>query len=195
MKLKKKWKNVISFLLTVIMSLLTPMTVMADYWQGATGNWQYVVEKKEEKELVKNCWKKINNDWFHFNSDGLMDTGWYKDKDGKWYYLNKLGEGTEGALRTSWYQDTNGNWYYLNRPEEGIEGSLRTGWFKDGSGKWYYLNKQEEGIEGSLRTGWYQDSNGKWYYLEPTDGSTKGIMKTGWIYDGTGRYYLGLDGA
>ena len=34
--------------------------------------------------------------WYHFGADGYMDTGWFKDTDGNWYYLNQASDGTQG---------------------------------------------------------------------------------------------------
>lgn len=173
--MKKRWKKLfkrsVAGLLAGLMAFSTPLTSIADYWQGTVGDWQYVEESAQGTNVVKSGWRKIQDIWYHFNSEGKMDTGWLYDTDGNTYYLNQYGEGIEGSLRTGWYQSP------ITK-------------------KWYYFNQETEGVEGALRTGWYQDSvSQKWYWLEPSDGVSKGVMQTGWIYDGTAHYYLGTDGA
>ena len=37
-----------------------------------------------------------------------MKTGWLKDTNGKWYYLNP-----DGDMATGWIQPQPGKWYYL----------------------------------------------------------------------------------
>ncbi len=46
-----------------------------------------------------NCWKQLTGDveeigpytdWYHFDSDGWVQTGWLKDGD-SWYYLSPEG--------------------------------------------------------------------------------------------------------
>lgn len=49
-----------------------------------------------------------------FRADGKMDTGWFKDIDGKWYYLcDGKNYGTLGHMETGWKYIDN-KWYYLN---------------------------------------------------------------------------------
>ena len=44
-----------------------------------------------------------------------MKTGWFKDVDGNWYYLNPVSGGTQGAMKTGWFTDPqDGHLYYLD---------------------------------------------------------------------------------
>ncbi|WP_252198286.1 hypothetical protein [Clostridium sp. MCC353] len=78
------------------------------------------------------------------NASGYMDTGWFQDRDGRWYYLNPVSDGTKGAMKTGWFQDQDGRWYYLNPVSDGTKGAMLTGWitvdgkqyYMDGSGAW-----------------------------------------------------------
>ncbi len=45
-------------------------------------------------------WKKINDYWYFFNTDGSMQTGW-KKIDGKWYYFNPDG----GTMNTNTFTE------------------------------------------------------------------------------------------
>lgn len=59
------------------------------------GNW---VEKNGKKlfqlydgSYVKNAWKDIDDQRYAFDADGYMRSGWFKDTDNEWYYLNPDG--------------------------------------------------------------------------------------------------------
>lgn len=40
---------------------------------------------------------------YHMNLlNGVMDTGWFLDTDGKWYFLNETSDGTKGRALTGW---------------------------------------------------------------------------------------------
>ena len=103
---------------------------------------------------VFNVWKQLLYEgtmfWYHFGADGYMDTGWFKDTDGNWYYLNPVSDGTRGAMKTGWFKDVDGNWYYLNPVSDGTQGAMKTGWFTDPQdGHLYYLDPKT----GAMVTG------------------------------------------
>lgn len=125
---------------------------------------------------VFNVWKQLLYEgtmfWYHFGADGYMDTGWFKDADGNWYYLNQASDGTQGTMKTGWFKDTDGNWYYLNPVSDGTRGAMKTGWLKDVDGNWYYLNPVSDGTQGAMKTGWFTDpQDGHLYYLDPKTGA------------------------
>lgn len=99
-------------------------------------------------------------------------TGWVKNADGTWSYVN-----TDGSKKTGWFQD-GATWYYLK-----ADGIMATGWFQDGS-TWYYLKSS-----GAMATGWIQDG-ATWYYMQ-----SSGAMATGWLNDNGTWYYLNASGA
>ncbi len=49
--------------------------------------WKY---KKADGEICKNCWQEVDGLWYHFDSNGIMQTGWLKDEE-KRYYLKSSG--------------------------------------------------------------------------------------------------------
>ena len=125
---------------------------------------------------VFNVWKQLLYEgtmfWYHFGADGYMDTGWFKDADGNWYYLNQASDGTQGTMKTGWFKDVDGNWYYLNPVSDGTRGAMKTGWLKDADGNWYYLNPVSGGTQGAMKTGWFTDpQDGHLYYLDPKTGA------------------------
>ena len=36
---------------------------------------------------MKTGWQQVNNQWYYMDQTGVMQTGWFKDTDGKWYFL------------------------------------------------------------------------------------------------------------
>lgn len=135
--------------------------------------WRYY---GSDGRCVSNAWKQLPYKetmfWYYFGADGYMDTGWFKDADGNWYYLNPVSDGTQGTMKTGWLKDTDGNWYYLNPVSDGTRGAMKTGWFKDVDGNWYYLNPVSDGTQGAMKTGWFTDpQDGHLYYLDPKTGA------------------------
>ena len=155
----------------------TDRNVARNAWKTKKVNgvvrWSYY---DSDGRRVFNVWKQLLYEgtmfWYHFGADGYMDTGWFKDADGNWYYLNPASDGTQGAMKTGWFKDTDGNWYYLNPVSDGTRGAMKTGWFKDVDGNWYYLNPVSDGTQGAMKTGWFTDpQDGHLYYLDPKTGA------------------------
>ena len=155
----------------------TDWNVTRNAWETKNVNgvvrWRYY---GSDGRCVSNAWKQLPYKeimfWYHFGTDGYMDTGWFKDADGNWYYLNPASDGTQGAMKTGWFKDTDGNWYYLNPVSDGTRGAMKTGWLKDADGSWYYLNPVSDGTQGAMKTGWFTDpQDGHLYYLDPKTGA------------------------
>ncbi len=155
----------------------TDRNVARNAWKTKKVNgvvrWSYY---DSDGRRVFNVWKQLLYEgtmfWYHFGADGYMDTGWFKDADGNWYYLNPASDGTQGTMKTGWFKDVDGNWYYLNPVSDGTRGAMKTGWFKDVDGNWYYLNPVSDGTQGAMKTGWFTDpQDGHLYYLDPKTGA------------------------
>lgn len=155
----------------------TDRNVARNAWKTKKVNgvvrWSYY---DSDGRCVFNVWKQLLYEgtmfWYHFGADGYMDTGWFKDADGNWYYLNQASDGTQGTMKTGWFKDTDGNWYYLNPVSDGTRGAMKTGWLKDADGSWYYLNPVSDGTQGAMKTGWFTDpQDGHLYYLDPKTGA------------------------
>ncbi|MEQ2373608.1 YDG domain-containing protein [Pilosibacter fragilis] len=155
----------------------TDRNVARNAWKTKKVNgvvrWSYY---DSDGRRVFNVWKQLLYEgtmfWYHFGADGYMDTGWFKDADGNWYYLNQASDGTQGTMKTGWFKDTDGKWYYLNPVSDGTRGAMKTGWFKDVDGNWYYLNPVSDGTQGAMKTGWFTDpQDGHLYYLDPKTGA------------------------
>lgn len=155
----------------------TAWNVTRNAWETKNVNgvvrWRYY---GSDGRCVSNAWKQLPYKetmfWYHFGADGYMDTGWFKDADGNWYYLNPVSDGTQGTMKTGWLKDADGNWYYLNPVSDGTRGAMKTGWLKDADGSWYYLNPVSDGTQGAMKTGWFTDpQDGHLYYLDPKTGA------------------------
>ena len=157
----------------------TDRNVARNAWKTKKVNgvvrWSYY---DSDGRRVFNVWKQLLYEgtmfWYHFGADGYMDTGWFKDADGNWYYLNQASDGTQGTMKTGWFKDTDGNWYYLNPVSDGTRGAMKTGWFKDVDGNWYYLNPVSDGTQGAMKTGWFTDpQDGHLYSKDRCNGDRK----------------------
>ena len=67
-------------------------------------------------------------DWFRFDSDGYMLTGWFTDVDGRIYYLNPISDNTLGRMVTGWEWITGldglERCYYFETKSNGYRGSM-----------------------------------------------------------------------
>ena len=83
-----------------------------------------------------NCWLEIGGQWYYFNMQGIMATGWLKD-GGNYFYLDPA----TGSMVTGW-QQIDGKWYYFNERSDGFKGMMYAdtitpdGYEVDGSGAW-----------------------------------------------------------
>lgn len=84
--------------------------VLEGEWKKEEKGWWF---SSSEDSYPKASWEKIlyqgKPQWFFFNDEGYMATGWILDK-GKWYYLNPQ----TGAMHEGWLFWQN-DWYYLTR--------------------------------------------------------------------------------
>ena len=122
--------------------------------QDAAGNW-YFKNVANGKNLVS-AWAHIENpyagagqpkdSWFHFDANGVMQTGWFKDSDGRWYFFNPVSDSTLGRMMIGW------NWI------KGNDGKLRC----------YYFEEISNGHRGAMYSGtttpdgYTVDADGAW---------------------------------
>jgi len=118
---------------------------VANEWVQDAKGWWY---RYEDGTWPANQWLEIEwngkKDWYFFNEEGYMITGWFKDGN-TWYYLHPTADGTQGHMYTGWHQlEWNGklNWYYFNPVSDGTKGSMLAntttpdGYKVDASGAW-----------------------------------------------------------
>ena len=125
--------------------------------------WKFVLT---DGTILRNQWAFIRNPyavgqqptegWFRFDTDGIMEYGWYLDTNtNKWYYLHRQSDGMLGTMLTGWhYDEQDGKWYYLNP----VNGEMLLGWqYIDGS--WYFFNPAAAEVTWN-----YEEESGGWRY-------------------------------
>ena len=96
---------------------------------------------------------------YHFDENGVMDSGWWKDDRGVWYHLSTNHDGWFGSMDKGWYLDSaDGKWYYLNI----MTGSMLTGW-QEINGNWYYFNES-----APMQTWDWDATANRWVYANST---------------------------
>ena len=140
-------------------------------WVNSIYGWSYYINGVP----VKNNWVYVDNEWYHLNANGFMDTDWIYT-DNNWFYLNPVSDGTRGKMLTGWQgidtkvpalaefyvvKDTDGNWYYLNPVSDGTRGARKTGYqFIDGA--WYLFDLNSGALWTNMvaPNGMVADANG-----------------------------------
>jgi N-acetylmuramoyl-L-alanine amidase len=91
-------------------------------WNQSKYNSKWFYYTDTDGNYYKNQWSKIDGYWFHFDSDGYMQTNWLND-NGDWFYLNPNSDGSLGRMLTGWikYKD---KWCYLEEQQNGNQGML-----------------------------------------------------------------------
>ncbi len=64
--------------------------------------------------------------WYCFNKEGYVVTGWFTDAGNNTYYLHPVSDGTMGYMYTGWHQ-IDGKWYYFNTETGAGQGALLKG--------------------------------------------------------------------
>ena len=116
--------------------------------------------------MAKDGWMFIGNpyakdeegrfSWFKFDANGIMEFGWIKSQNGKWYHTHAVSDRNLGILHKGWYHEPmDGKWYYLDEKT----GAMLDGWVSL-SGKYYYFTEAPLVPEQT----YFQRENGYWYY-------------------------------
>lgn len=118
---------------TVANGLSLPEYAVTGTWmQNGSGRWMFTDGRRTyagEWAAVHNPYANVEAgqrayDWFRFDEEGFMVTGWYTDEDGNRYFLNDISDGTLGRMVTGW------NWiagkcYYFQEISDGTLGALK----------------------------------------------------------------------
>lgn len=101
----------------------------------------------------KDDWVYIEGFWYRFDPNGYMRTGWFQDKDLKWYYLKESG----AMASEEWVLDQD-KWYYLN--SDGVMSASQWLLYK---GLWYYLLQNGQMAVNTVIDGqYYVGEDGVW---------------------------------
>ncbi len=118
-------------------------------------------------KLAKEKWEKINNNWYHFDDAGVMETGWILDN---MYYCD-----ANGIMVTGWQKLDPPEGYDVND-----RNSSNAPYYAADDGKyWYYFSSNgKKVVPGEISDDEISTKkiNGKYYAL---DGS--GAVRTGWV--------------
>lgn len=137
-------------------------------WNKDSNGWFYSIDGTN---YYKDCWQKIDGEWYSFNSNGYArQSVWLKDK-GKWYWLKE-----DCSMACNEWLEINNKWYRFN--SEGA--MLENKWYQNDKCEWFYL-----GNEGAMVIGWYSISDKQYYF------NKDGVMQSLCIVDGK---TLGQDG-
>ncbi|MBR3175507.1 MAG: MBL fold metallo-hydrolase, partial [Oscillospiraceae bacterium] len=143
--------------------------------------WAYLQDGKP----LTDTWKELNKKWYHFGSDGLMQTGFIGDEGGVRFC------DSNGAMVIGW-QMIDGRWCYF---VPGIGYRATNTWWEIDKKRYYfdengYLRTGYVGDEGGVRfcdstgamvTGW-RFLNDRWCYFVPGIGYR--ATNTWWEIDG-----------
>lgn len=125
------------------------------------GGWFYL---DSNGRAVTEGWRTINNQRYHFDSDGTMQYGWFNDEDNLYY----LGDENDGAAKTGWlnleYDEEEGQ-------EDGTVAEQST------SGTWFYFQANGRAVKATGDNSYVNRTiNGSRYYFDEN-----GAMATGWV--------------
>lgn len=136
-----------------------PSYVVTGTWTSDNGCWKFT---DSNNTSYVNRWAAVYNpyanlsigqsafDWFRFDNNGNMMTGWFLDTDGNYYYMNPNSDGTRGKMVTGWVwvPDQNGvqKCYYFNPNSDGYRGKM----LKDTVVEGYTLNSDGQWVENGV---------------------------------------------
>ena len=110
-----------------------PDYVVTGTWTVNNGVWMF---KDGTGTTYKSRWAAVYNpyanaalgqenfDWFYFDQNGHMQTGWVQD-GGLWYYCSPISDGTLGKMVTGWSL-VGDSYYYFNPVSDGTRGAMLT---------------------------------------------------------------------
>ena len=162
-------------------------------WKQIDGKWYYFKESEyTDPYLYRDGINKIGDNWYGFEKDGAMVTGWFNDygieRDGEtlylgdWYYFDKA----NGQARKGWAQIGN-KWYYFQKLDSTTPPYAFSG-VHDIDGKFYYFDNQSlaMGSGGWIEKKYIYSNDSSWYYAD-----NNGVLTTGWKKIGNDWYYFG----
>lgn len=134
---------------------------------SSDGGWYYM---ESNGRAATDGWRTINNQRYHFDSDGTMQYGWLNDEDNLYY----LGDENDGAAKTGWlcldFDENNGQ-------EDGTVAQAGDG------GTWFYFQSNGRAVKANGDNSYVTRTiNGSRYYFDED-----GAMATGWVAMGERR--------
>lgn len=113
------------------------------HWMRDEHGWWLRLADNSYPKAVKNgesiayAWEMVNGNWWAFDENGYIKTGWLRDETfGGWFYVD-----SERGIQTGWVQ-INGIWYYFHTVSDGKKGIMYAdrktpdGYYVDENGAW-----------------------------------------------------------
>lgn len=98
-------------------------STLEGFWKRNEKGWWF---EAKDGSYPKSSWKLIGwngkQQWYHFDENGYMQTGWIKD-NGIWYYLHNQADGSQGHMYTGWHL-IDGKWYYFSEGMKQPQGAM-----------------------------------------------------------------------
>ena len=165
-----------------------PAKITGTWSTDASGSWHF----NAQDGAAKDGWYYLNTtnnatdyNWFCFDANGVMRTGWVQDKNDPsvWYYTGESKGSSEGGLVKGWVTDPqDGKRYYLDP----LTGVMCHGWKQIG-GLWYYFTESRHSDRK-----WAPDTTGYWKAGAAGRHSYGSLYVNEWTPDGD---YVGANGA
>lgn len=90
-------------------------------------------------------------DWYYYDKNGKLVTGWFKDGGNEWYYADE-----DGKLVRGWFKDGGNDGRY-----SGDDGKLHSDWVKVND-DWYYFDRNGSIAKNTIIDGRYIGLDGRW---------------------------------
>lgn len=133
-------------------------------WIPDGNGWKY---ERPDGSMAAGTWEDIDGEWYHFDQDARMQTGWQKVGNLRYFFEDG------GALAEGWKcytGDGDEKWYYYDE-----NGNVRIHWQEIG-GKWYWFNSS-----GVMNLEASKTIDGRKFYFHE-DGSMVGNEYVGFHY-------------
>ncbi|MBO5159491.1 MAG: leucine-rich repeat protein [Lachnospiraceae bacterium] len=172
-------------------------------YNGTASDWAVLSDNRKSYIHIRNGilkgWQTIEGKRYFFNSQGILQTGWYQDGN-YWYYADEngctansvknIGEHSyyfDGNYRlaTGWVK-INNEWRFFDNSENYAERYELDYTNDDGETGWVTLSNSKKSyihVKNGVLKGW-QTIDGQRYYFDNT-----GILQTGWFQVGSYWYY------
>lgn len=90
-------------------------------------------------------------DWYYYDKNGKLVTGWFKDGGSEWYYADE-----DGKLVRGWFNDGGNDGRY-----SGDDGKFHSDWLKVND-NWYYFDRNGSIAKNTIIDGRYIGLDGRW---------------------------------
>lgn len=167
-------RRVLTSLLALSLLGGIPISANAEWKQNNTGWWY------SEGNSYAMGWSHIYGEWYYFDSNGYMKTGWIHDNDGKWYYLDETGKMLSNTTTSDGYVlKADGSWDSTVSTVNNNQANK----LKKVSQK-----PSDEKLKQAEKNSWFEYNGNKYFKIEDNK------YATGWLAIDLGIYYFDENG-